>query len=107
MYKEISKDEFQEIMEQLTNKPVWLKVFSDCVTVDILYPSFEFLHFPKIKQFQFGHAEYNEENNYQNILIDVVDIVEIHKDIISPTQIIIVLVDGLQLIVECDCQEVL
>jgi hypothetical protein len=91
-------------LEQLTGESVWLKVFSDTIDVDILYPSFEFLHFPKIKQYQFGHVEYSEENNYQNILIDICDIAEIHKDSIFPTQVILELIDGIQLVIESDCQ---
>jgi len=106
MYEKITNNQFQEIVERLTGRSVWLKVFSDTIDIDVLYQNFEFLHFPKIEQYQFGHVVYNEENNYQNILIDICDINSIHRDSTLPTisgeQIILEMIDGIQLVIESE-----
>jgi len=105
MYKQITNNEFEEIMDQSINKPVWLDVVSDTVSIPIQYPNFEFLVFNSGK-YQFGHAEYDEENNYQNLMIDIDCVAEIYRNEYSMffgEQIILTMIDGIQLILEFGC----
>jgi len=105
MYERISNDQFLEIMERLQGKPVWLKVVCDTLSVDLFYEDFEFLSFTNGKD-QFGHADYNEENNYQNLMIDIDTIAEIHRNKYSMffgEEIILTMIDGIQLIIEFGC----
>jgi len=102
MYKQITNDHFEEIMMQSINKPIWLDVVSDTVSIPIQYPNFEFLVF-KSGKYQFGHAEYDEENNYQNLMIDIDCVAEIHRNeyyMYFGEQIILTMIDGIQLILE-------
>lgn len=103
MYEQITHEEFEQTMEELFSKPAWLKVFSDCVNIDILYPEFEFLNLQN-NQYLFGHKDYDEALEYQNIEININDIETIHRDILSidEEQIILELRDGVQVVVECD-----
>ena len=82
MFNQITNEQFEEIMEQISGG-LWLKVVCDSVPVNVFYPEFEFLVF-NFGKYQFGHLEYNEENNFQNIIIDVDSVVEIHRCSISP-----------------------
>jgi hypothetical protein len=109
MFEEITQGQFQEIMENLLGKDVWLGVYTDTISVRINYPEFEFLHFVK-GAYQFGHmfnGDGENELNYQNIEINVNEIISIHRDTMSLTveaeQIVLELIDGVQLILECNC----
>lgn len=102
MYEQITKVEFGEIMEQLTSESVWVKVYCDTISFDILYPDFEFLRF-KDGLVQLGHREYNEENNYQNMLIYLEDILSIHRDktlMFDELELILTMSDGINIGIE-------
>ena len=104
MFNQITNEQFEEIMESLTDG-LWLKVVCDSVSVSTFYSEFEFLVFNSGK-YQFGHAEYDEENNYQNLIIDIDCVAEIYRNEYSMffgEQIILTLIDGIQLILEFGC----
>ena len=105
MFKQITNEQFEEIMEGLTDG-LWLKVVCDSVSVNMFYPEFEFLVFGDSEKYQFGHLEYNEENNFQNIIIDVDSVVEIHRCSISPMfcaeQIILTMFDDVRIFLETE-----
>ena len=104
MFNQITNEQFEEIMEQISGG-LWLKVVCDSVPVNVFYPEFEFLVFNFCK-YQFGHLEYNEENNFQNIIIDVDSVVEIHRCSISPMfdaeQIILTMFDDVRIFLETE-----
>ena len=105
MYEQITNNQFLETMERLQGRSVWLKVICDTILVSVFYPDFEFLSFTNGK-YQFGHADYNEENNYQNLMIDIDTIAEIHRNKYSMffgEEIILTMIDGIQLILEFGC----
>ena len=109
MFEEITQEQFQEIMETLLSKDVWLGIYTDIISVRINYPEFEFLRFTK-GAYQFGHMYHEEEENelqYQDVEINVNEIISIHRDSFSPTvngeQIVLELIDGVRLILECNC----
>lgn len=103
MYEIISKEEFAEIMEGLQGKEVWLKISTDTVDVNVVYPEFEFLIFCNGK-YQFGTQDYDEESNIQSIQIRENEIKEIHRDKFAPTlndeQIILIMIDGTEIFIE-------
>jgi len=109
MFDEITQEQFEEIMETLLGKDVWLGVHADTISVSINYPEFEFLHFTK-GAYQFGHI-FNEEEEYelqyQDIEVGINDVISIHRDSFSLTsdseQIVLELIDGIQLILEHNC----
>jgi len=104
LFNQLTNLEFEEIMGNLTDG-LWLKVVCDSVTVNVFYPEFEFLVFNSGK-YQFGHLEYNEENNYQNICIDTDNVVEIHRNKYSPMfraeQIILTMYDDVRIFLETE-----
>jgi len=104
LFNQITNLEFEEIMEQISGG-LWLKVVCDTVPVNVFYPEFEFLVFNSGK-YQFGHLEYNEENNFQNIIIDLNDIYEIHRCSVSPLfdaeQIILTMHDDVRIFLETE-----
>jgi len=103
-YNQLTKLQFEEIMESLTGG-LWLKVVCDSVPVNVFYPEFEFLVFNSGK-YQFGHLEYDEENNFQNIIIDADSVVGIHRCSISPMfcaeQIILTMFDDVRIFLETE-----
>jgi len=103
-YNQLTKLQFEEIMDEVSGG-LWLKVVCDSVPVNVFYPEFEFLVFNSGK-YQFGHLEYNEENNFQNIIIDVDSVVEIHRCSISSMfdaeQIILTMYDNIRIFLETD-----
>lgn len=108
MFQQINRVQFEEIMNELTGQDVWVKVATDCVTVDINYPEFEFLVFTATEQYQFGHLDYNEYNSYQNIMLDIDNLTdEIHRGYRllgeKCEEIILELIDGTKLLVNCNC----
>jgi len=104
-YNQLTKLQFEEIMGNLTDG-LWLKVVCDSVPVNVFYPEFEFIVFGDSKKYQFGHLEYDEENNFQNIIIDVDDICSIHRCSISPMfcaeQIILTMFDDARIFLETE-----
>ena len=104
-YNQLTKLQFEEIMEEITDG-LWLKVVCDSVSVNVFYPEFEFLVFESDNKYQFGHLEYDEENNFQNIIIDVDDIDTIHRCSVSPMfnaeQIILTMCDDVRIFLETD-----
>ena len=78
-YSQLTKLQFEEVMEELLGKPVWLEVKTDIVSVNVFYENFEFLSFVNGK-YQFGFLEYDEENEHKNLLINQVDVLEIHRN---------------------------
>lgn len=101
---EISIDRFAEIMHGLAGKLVWVDVITECVVVPVLYDNFEFLEFED--KIQFGHGEYDESNAYQNLIIELEDIVEILRDRFAPyignEELILDLVDNTRIIVRSE-----
>ena len=109
MFDVITKEQFEEIMEDLLGKNVWLGIHTDTISVHINYSEFEFLHFTK-GTYQFGHMFNKEEENeleYQNVEVGIDDIVSIHRDTtfltVNAEQIVLELIDGMQLILEHNC----
>ena len=103
-YNQLTNEQFEEIMEQISGG-LWLKVVCDSVSVNVFYSEFKFLVFNSGK-YQFGHLKYDEENNFQNIIIDVDSVVEIHRCFISPMfcaeQIILTLYDDVRIFLETE-----
>lgn len=103
MNKVISKDHFKKLMEKFTGEPVWLDIHTKTVVQSTYYLEFKFLTFEN-GQYQFGHKKYNEENQYQNILIKEGNVVKIYQDTFAPTvgaeQITLILDDETELIIE-------
>jgi len=103
MYK-ISIDQFAEIVQGLAGKLVWVNVVTECVVMTVLYDNFEFLEFED--KIQFGHGEYDESNAYQNLIIELEDIVEILRDRFTPyignEELILDLVDNTRIIVRSE-----
>ena len=104
-YNQLTKLQFEEIMGNLTDG-LWLKVVCDSVSANVFYPEFEFLIFGDCEKYQFGHLEYDEENNFQNIIIDADDIDTIHRCSISPMfdaeQIILTMFDDVRIFLETE-----
>jgi len=105
MFNELTNEEFELIMEDLTCG-LYLKVIcGDVFTTTIFYPEFEFTVFTN-NSYQFGHKEFDDEINFQNIIIDVAHICTIHRCNISPLfdaeQIIVKLLDDVELILQTD-----
>ena len=104
MFNQITNEQFEEIMESLTDG-LWLKVVCDSVSVSTFYSEFEFLVFNSGK-YQFGHKKYDEENNFQNIIINVDDICCIHRCSISPMfcaeQIVLTMFDDVRIFLETE-----
>ena len=105
MFNQITNEQFEEIMESLTGG-LWLKVVCDSVSANVFYPEFEFLIFGDCEKYQFGHLEYDEENNFQNIIIDADDIDTIHRCSISPIfnaeQIVLTMYDDVRIFLETE-----
>ena len=104
-YKQITNEKFEEIMEEVSGG-LWLKVVCDSVITNHFYPEFQFLTFVDNSKYQFGHLKYDEENNFQNIIIDVDSVVEIHRCFISPMfcaeQIILTMFDDARIFLETE-----
>jgi len=105
MFNELTNEEFEEIMCNIPNG-LYLKVICGNVfTTTIFYPEFEFTVFIN-NSYQFGHREFDDENNFQNIIIDADNICTIHRCNISPLfdaeQIIVKLLDDVELILQTD-----
>jgi len=103
-YNQLTNYQFEEIMSNLTGG-LWLSVVCDTISVNVFYPEFEFLTFVDNK-YQFGHLEFDDENNFQNIIIDADNIVEIHRCPISPIfnaeQIILIMFDDVRIFLETE-----
>ena len=105
MFNELTNEEFEEIMEDLTCG-LYLKVICGNVfTTTVFYPEFEFLCFDD-NRYSFGHKEFDDENNFQNIIIDADNICTIHRCTVSPLfnaeQIILKLLGNVELILQTD-----
>jgi len=102
-YKQLTKLQFEKIMDKLLGETVWLEVRTDAVSVNVLYDGFEFLSFTNGK-YQFGFLEYNVENEYKNLLINQLDVLDIHRNPIAPSmgaeQVILTMVDFTEIFVE-------
>jgi len=103
VWKVISKDECIDIMELLNGECVWVNIHTETVNIHRMFAEFEFLVFES-GEWQFGHLEYDEENEYQNIIIHSDDIQSIQRDEFAPTvgseQVVLVMVDDVEIIVE-------
>jgi len=102
-YHQLTKLQFEEIMDELLGKPVWLEVRTDTVSVNVLYDGFEFLNFLNGK-YQFGFENYDEEKEYKNLLINQSDILDIHRNPFAPSmnaeQIVLSMIDFTEIFVE-------
>ena len=98
MINQLTNEQFEEFMLNFNDSPVWLKVLCNTVTTNVYYPEFEFLIFTEIHKYQFGHSEYSEENNYQNIIIKMDDIEAIHISSIFDDEITLLMCDGVEII---------
>ena len=100
----ISIDQFAEIMQGSVGRSVWVDVVTECVVMTVLYDNFEFLEFED--KIQFGHGKYDESNAYQNLIIELEDIVEILRDRFAPyignEELILDLVDNTRIIVRSE-----
>ena len=105
VFNQLTNSQFEEIMCNIPNG-LYLKVIcGDVFTTTIFYPEFEFTVFTN-NSYQFGHKEFDDENNFQNIIIDADNICTIHRCNISPLfdaeQIIVKLLDDVELILQTD-----
>jgi len=102
-YHQLTKLQFEEIMDELLGNIVWLEVRTDTVSKHTFYDEFEFLSFVNGK-YQFGHLEYNEEREYDNLMIRIDDILDIHRNPIAPSmgaeQIVLSMIDFTEIFVE-------
>ena len=102
-YSQLTKLQFEEIMDELLGNIVWLEVRTDAVNIHVLYDGFEFLSFTNGK-YQFGFLEYDAENEYKNLLINQSDILDIHRNPIAPSmgaeQVILSMCCGAEIFVE-------
>jgi len=102
-YHQLTKSQFEEIMDELLGKPVWLEVRTDTVSKHTFYDGFKFLSFVNGK-YQFGNLEYNEEREYENLMINKLDVLDIHRNPIAPSmgaeQVILSMVDFTEIFVE-------
>jgi hypothetical protein len=102
----ISKEKFEQIMDGLQGEEVWLKINTDTVNVDVIYPEFEFLAFVNEK-YEFGVQDYDEESIIQNVCIKENEVAEIHRDRVAPTlngeEIILTMIDGTEIFVRHNC----
>ena len=99
MINQLTNEQFEEFMLNFNDRSVWLKVLCNTVTTNVYYPEFEFLIFESLNKYQFGHSEYSEENNYQNIMIKIDDIEVIHTSIFDD-QVSLIMCDGIEIILE-------
>ena len=83
-YNQLTKLQFEEIMDELLGETVWLEVRTDTVSKHTFYENFEFLNFVNGK-YQFGFLEYQEENEYKCLMINQLDILDIHRNPIAPS----------------------
>jgi len=100
MINQLTTEQFEKFMLKFNDKSVWLKVLCGTVNVDMYYENFEFLIFNTLNKYQFGHLDYNEENNHQNIMIKIDDIEEIHISSIFDDEITLILCNGIEVIIE-------
>jgi len=102
-YNQLTKLQFEEIMEELLGETVWLEIRTDSVSKHTFYDGFEFLSFVNGK-YQFGFLEYNEEREYENLMIRIDDILDIHRNPIAPSmgaeQVILSMCCGAEIFVE-------
>ena len=102
-YNQLTNLEFEEIMEELLGETVWLEIRTDTINIHVLYEGFEFLSFVNGK-YQFGFLEYQEENEYKNLLINQSDVLDIHRNPIAPSmgaeQVILSMIDFTEIFVE-------
>lgn len=107
MYEQISKVQFESIMENLQEKSVWLKIHTNTLSYDILFELFEFLNFVNGK-YQFGVVDYQDwSNDSRPLLISQLDILKIHRNIIvsdmNGEQVILTMSDNTQIFLEYNC----
>jgi len=102
-YNQLTKLQFEEIMDELLGETVWLEVRTDTVSKHTFYENFEFLNFVNGK-YQFGFLEYNEEREYENLMINKLDVLDIHRNPIAPSmgaeQVILSMCCGTEIFVE-------
>jgi len=102
-YNQLTKLQFEKIMDKLLGETVWLEIQTDTVNIHVLYEEFEFLSFVNGK-YQFGFLEYDMENEYKCLMINQLDILDIHRNPIAPSmgaeQIILSMVDFTEIFVE-------
>jgi len=102
-YHQLTNEQFEEIMDELLGKPIWLEVRTDTVNVNVLYDGFEFLSFVN-GQYQFGFLEYDEENEHKDLLINKSDVLCVHRNPIAPSmgaeQIVLSMCCGTEIFVE-------
>ena len=100
MINQLTNEQFEEFMLNFNDRSVWLKVLCGTVNLDVYYPEFEFLIFDELGKYQFGHLNYDEEINYQNIMIKIDDIEEIHISSIFDDEITLLICNGVEIILE-------
>ena len=98
MINQLTNEQFEEFMLNFNDRSVWLRVLCGTVNLDVYYPEFEFLIFTEIEKYQFGYLNYDEENNYQNIMIKIDDIEVIHISSIFDDEITLLMCDGIEII---------
>lgn len=102
----ISKEKFEQIMDDLQSERVELMVNTDTVNVNVAYPEFEFLSFTNGK-YQFGVQDHDEESDIYLMLIKKDEIKEIQRDEIAPTldseEIILTMIDDTEIFVRHNC----
>ena len=102
-YNQLTNLEFEEIMEELLGETVWLEIRTDTVSKHTFYDGFEFLSFINGK-YQFGFLEYNEEREYENLMINQLDVLDVHRNPIAPSmgaeQVILSMCDFTEIFVE-------
>jgi len=98
MINQLTNEQFEELMLKFNESPIWLRVLCGTVNLDVYYPEFEFLIFSEIRKYQFGHLNYDEEINYQNIIIKMDDIESIHISSIFDDEITLLMCNGIEII---------
>ena len=98
MINQLTNEQFEEFMLNFNDRSVWLRVLCGTVNLDVYYPEFEFLIFTEIEKYQFGYLNYDEENNYQNIMIKIDDIEVIHISSIFDDEITLLMCNGIEII---------
>ena len=100
MINQLTNEQFEEFMLRFNDSPVWLKVLCGTINLDVYYPEFEFLIFDELGKYQFGHLNYDEEINHQNIMIKIEDIEEIHTSSVFDNEITLLMYGGIEIILE-------
>lgn len=103
MYEEITSESFEELMNELYQKEIWITVIVPLTTIHLYYPEFEFLSF-ETGEYQFGTEDV--DSVHLPFSVKTEEINSIHRDVMLPTlnseQVILKLNDG-EIIIESNC----